>query len=241
MGGLATVLSSLPEQPPAGKPFNAYDVEVEGDHSYFVGEPGVWVHNSGPFSCKRFRDWFVHTALVYVPKKYAGRIPTNWETFMITFQRIDREGKQYTWRSARNRLLELTKHFQGARPTTYQYRLAGGPPGTPTWHGNPLTKWLIDEGLQGQHWWPQNQLGSALTTGGATERGAVFAVANPYLHTRGPVPKNAYGMHPVLWDFLRDYWNRLERAPPSSRRCGRREERARGWWTRTCSTRSRRH
>ncbi len=33
-------------------------------------------------------------------------------------------------------------------------------------------------------------------------------MANPYLHTRAPLPENAYGMHPVLWDFLRDYWQR---------------------------------
>jgi len=218
LGDEAVVVSVAPEHAPPGKSFTTYDLTVEGFHSYFVGDHGVWVHNAGPFDCKTFRAQFVHVAIDYVPRKY-GRIPTNWETMMVTFQVLDRGAHNYPWRAARDRLLELQKHFPDARPYTYQYqRVRGTGLGTPVWLDNPSTDWLRKaagsggEGMQGMHWWPQRQLGASPTTGGAIAEGAVFPVATPYLHTRG-MEKNAYGMHPVLWDHLRDYWKLPSNTP----------------------------
>jgi hypothetical protein len=36
----------VPEQAPEGQTFTTYNFEVEQDHTYFVGEAGVWVHNA---------------------------------------------------------------------------------------------------------------------------------------------------------------------------------------------------
>jgi len=46
-GREATVLSIQEQQAPDGKTFTTYNLAVEGHHTYFVGEAGVWVHNTG--------------------------------------------------------------------------------------------------------------------------------------------------------------------------------------------------
>ncbi len=33
--------------------FTTYNIEVADNHTYYVGEPGVWVHNASPASCQR--------------------------------------------------------------------------------------------------------------------------------------------------------------------------------------------
>ncbi len=46
-GHSATVVSITHQQAADNESFTTYNFAVEGDHTYFVGESGVWVHNAG--------------------------------------------------------------------------------------------------------------------------------------------------------------------------------------------------
>lgn len=51
-GKSAQVLSLKTERGPPKRPFTTYNFEVEDFHTYFVGEAGVWVHNTGRAPCE---------------------------------------------------------------------------------------------------------------------------------------------------------------------------------------------
>jgi len=48
-GETAVVLAITHEQAPDGETFTTYNFEVEECHTYFVGEQGVWVHNTNEY------------------------------------------------------------------------------------------------------------------------------------------------------------------------------------------------
>lgn len=47
----STVLSNNKQNAPPGESFTTYNFEVEDFHTYFVGQSGVWVHNTGKSPC----------------------------------------------------------------------------------------------------------------------------------------------------------------------------------------------
>lgn len=57
LDGVAYVLASLP----AGER-TVYDIEVLGDHTFYAGEQGVWVHNCGPIEPSRVSHVMRHMA-----------------------------------------------------------------------------------------------------------------------------------------------------------------------------------
>jgi hypothetical protein len=46
-GHEATIISIDEQSATEGETFTTYNFAVDGDHTYFVGESGVWVHNTG--------------------------------------------------------------------------------------------------------------------------------------------------------------------------------------------------
>jgi hypothetical protein len=194
-GEEAVVVDVALDETAGAAPLTTFNLVVEGFHTYFVGDGGLWVHNSGPFTCKTFARWFTTAA-----RDLAKKVPNlpDWDVFMITFQRADSANKQYTWQAARDRLLEFMKLFPGARPRSWKYSEWKGPA------INPRHQLLKDEKLQGHHWWPVKELGIGPKVGGAEDEGAVIPLSSPFLHTRGTgKTKSGYGVHPVMWDFLR--------------------------------------
>jgi hypothetical protein len=62
-GNEATIISIEEQSAAEGETFTTYNFAVEGDHTYFVSESGVWVHNTGnpcdeafEIFAKKFRD-----------------------------------------------------------------------------------------------------------------------------------------------------------------------------------------
>jgi len=53
------ILANQRQNAPPGETFTTYNFEVENFHTYFVGESGIWVHNSGEF-CDRLMSAFIH-------------------------------------------------------------------------------------------------------------------------------------------------------------------------------------
>ncbi len=53
-GSISQVLSNNRQNAPPGETFTTYNFEVEDFHTYFVGESGVWVHNTGEAPCEKF-------------------------------------------------------------------------------------------------------------------------------------------------------------------------------------------
>jgi hypothetical protein len=54
-GKAAIVTGNVSKRGPPGETFTTYNFEVEEFHTYFVGEAGVWVHNSGQAPCELAR------------------------------------------------------------------------------------------------------------------------------------------------------------------------------------------
>jgi hypothetical protein len=57
-GKVAIVTGNVSIRGPPGETFTTYNFEVEDFHTYFVGESGVWVHNSGAFDCSEMFSVF---------------------------------------------------------------------------------------------------------------------------------------------------------------------------------------
>lgn len=59
-GREAVLLANTPEDAPPGGLFTTFNFEVADYHTYFVGEEGVWVHNSGipDDVCDKLRTFF---------------------------------------------------------------------------------------------------------------------------------------------------------------------------------------
>jgi hypothetical protein len=55
----AYVLANQRQNAPPGETFTIYNLEVEDVHTYFVGDSGVWVHNTSEF-CERLKSAYVH-------------------------------------------------------------------------------------------------------------------------------------------------------------------------------------
>jgi Pretoxin HINT domain len=55
-GSAAWVTKVAVEDAAAGSHFTTYNFEVEGDHTYHVGELGVWVHNDSNALCKKIAN-----------------------------------------------------------------------------------------------------------------------------------------------------------------------------------------
>jgi hypothetical protein len=60
-GGTAVLVSTRAEHAAPGQRFRTYNFEVEDFHTYFVGESGVWVHNTGA-PCERIFSAFYSKA-----------------------------------------------------------------------------------------------------------------------------------------------------------------------------------
>lgn len=60
-GQPTTVFANSRQNAPPGKAFTTYNFEVEDFHTYFVGESGVWVHNTGA-PCERIFSVFYSKA-----------------------------------------------------------------------------------------------------------------------------------------------------------------------------------
>jgi hypothetical protein len=65
-GAGAWLVGVAQEEAPAGEPFTTYNFEVAEWHTYFVGEPGVWVHNQG-------RDCFQLLGVYHALRKHGLR------------------------------------------------------------------------------------------------------------------------------------------------------------------------
>jgi len=52
-GGRARLIGIRIESAAAGTTFTTYNIEVEEDHTYHVGQLGTWVHNTGAEDCAR--------------------------------------------------------------------------------------------------------------------------------------------------------------------------------------------
>jgi hypothetical protein len=57
-GKVAIVTGNVSKRGPPGGAFTTYNFEVEDFHTYFVGQAGVWVHNSGAFDCSEMFSVF---------------------------------------------------------------------------------------------------------------------------------------------------------------------------------------
>jgi hypothetical protein len=57
-GEFGKVVSTQRERAPPGGSFTTYNFEVEDFHTYFVGQSGVWVHNTGAAACRRMFSLF---------------------------------------------------------------------------------------------------------------------------------------------------------------------------------------
>jgi Pretoxin HINT domain len=60
-GKVAIVTGNVSKRGPPGETFTTYNFEVEDFHTYFVGEAGVWVHNTGA-PCERIFSAFYQKA-----------------------------------------------------------------------------------------------------------------------------------------------------------------------------------
>jgi len=55
-GGRARLIGIRIESAAAGTTFTTYNIEVEEDHTYHVGQLGTWVHNTGAEDCARLAE-----------------------------------------------------------------------------------------------------------------------------------------------------------------------------------------
>jgi hypothetical protein len=78
-GGCARVVNlTAPRGPPEGAPcsLTTYNIEVERAHTYFVGQAGVWAHNSSQRSCERIAD-----IVEFIRNRYPETREQPWEAF----------------------------------------------------------------------------------------------------------------------------------------------------------------
>jgi hypothetical protein len=74
-GRHAEIVSIQVEDAPEGQTFTTYNLAVEDYHTYFVGEHGIWVHNTADRVCARILS-------VYLRKvKKQGANPHPWQAF----------------------------------------------------------------------------------------------------------------------------------------------------------------
>jgi hypothetical protein len=83
----------------AGKPFTAYNFEVEDFHTYFVGENGVWVHNSARTPCERTFSIFEafrnrHNRQIWEPFKDTIKKLSKVESPEILNQKVFNEARK---------------------------------------------------------------------------------------------------------------------------------------------------
>lgn len=57
-GNTAHIRDIQTEEAPDGETFTTYNFEVDDFHTYFAGEPGVWVHNTGKSPCDEVFSYF---------------------------------------------------------------------------------------------------------------------------------------------------------------------------------------
>ena len=75
-GTQATVATTTRERAPPGETFTTYNFEVADYHTYFVGESGVWVHNTGRGPCE------VIFSIYHNFRKRAGGNETQWDSLI---------------------------------------------------------------------------------------------------------------------------------------------------------------
>lgn len=166
--------------------FTTYNIEVDTDHTYFVGDSGVWVHNSGQ-PCEVFFSIFRRMQTRLASQGSSGQLFTDvWEVLQITFQ-TRLQG------ATRGRVrVDITDQFMRTLLARFAQDFGTGglySPASITYDAWKTTGGRVAEmrrlGLQGHHWWPKH-------LGGADGDGLVMALATPYAHTSGP--RSIHGM-----------------------------------------------
>lgn len=99
-GKSAQVLSLKTERGPPKIPFTTYNFEVEDFHTYFVGEAGVWVHNTGRGPCELIKSSYLQVL---------KRVDDPWLAFKEVVEELDGVPAQYFGRAAGEMMDELYK------------------------------------------------------------------------------------------------------------------------------------
>lgn len=86
-GGTAIVTGNASKRGPPGERFTTFNFEVEDFHTYFVGEAGAWVHNTGGAHCeKAFALW---TRLM---ERNGGK---HWDAMNSLFTRLPKQADKF--------------------------------------------------------------------------------------------------------------------------------------------------
>jgi hypothetical protein len=195
-GGTAEVLGVEPEDAAPGQHFVTYNLDVDGFHTYFAGADALWVHNYG-FSCEKFVTLLKDTE-GWIKKSFGVTDIHPWDLFQMTFQRnfgVKKPGKiDFDPDDIKKLLREYRALYPDQPPRNFRYN---------DWKtsGDWVKTKIGNNQIQGNHWWPKNDLGGDKNSGGADGEGAVFALATPYLHTGSP-----HGIHVQMREFFKEYF-----------------------------------